>query len=632
MCGITGILDGRVTLSALKASVSALRHRGPDGSGVYLDPVIGLGLAHSRLAIIGPENGAQPLLSLDQQVVLVCSGEIYDFERQRRDLERGGCRFQTNSDSEVIIHLYQKHSLRFTDHLRGEFAFLLFDRTRRRLISVRDRFGIKPLYVCRTNRGGWVFSSEVKGIFATGLVAAEIDPMGPLSASELATPFHAVEHIAPATVTLIDVDSGKHESSAYWKPNFPSVGREKSKRRALSEHVEQTEHLLSEAIRVRMRADAPIGVYLSGGLDSSIVSAKVAALSQTTPHAFTVAFTGQGEQYNERLQARLIARHLGLEHHVLEVGTRQLWENLERCLWHVEAPFGNLAPIGKYLLSRLAQAHVKVVLTGEGADEVFLGYEVFRRALTPTGKASLWVNQRWKNLKEGLFSRVLRGRLTPGSCPLSESQADDPSQLVGRHPVVRLQYRRLKRHLMPTILAAYGDRTEMAHSIEGRTPFLDHHLFEGVREIPVEINLHQGVGKCPLRRVAKGIIPSEIAQRPKWPFSTPRWTIAANSNPSASRLMSKYLSRGNVERAGLFDWHGVALLRSLRTVRGLSGIVDSATLYLCSMQILQRLFVQGSALEGVTEPSDPLRTHSPVEHNVRRRHVSAPFVEVLYYE
>src|SRR5271166_987097 len=176
MCGITGIVDPRVMRQHLKASAAALRHRGPDGSGVHLEPDLAAGIAHARLSIIDLEQGAQPLFNEDERISVVCNGEVYDFERQRSELERAGHRFRTNSDSELIIHLYEEHGLAFLHHLRGEFAFLLLDSVHRRLIAVRDRFGIKPLYVARTDRNGWIFSSEIKGILATSLVPPAMDP------------------------------------------------------------------------------------------------------------------------------------------------------------------------------------------------------------------------------------------------------------------------------------------------------------------------------------------------------------------------------------------------------------------------------------------------------------------------
>src|SRR5262245_15122650 len=281
MCGIVGIVDPSLDSARLEASLRLLRHRGPDGHGVFLEPDRHLGLGHARLSIIDLQTGAQPLYSHDARLALVCNGEIYDFERQRGELEREGCRFVTNSDSELIIHLYLKHGERFYEHLRGEFAFLLYDRSLGRLIAARDRFGIKPLYVARTKAGGWAFSSEIKGLFGTGLVEREIDVNAPRY--EGATLFRGIEHVPPATAIVLDVLSQTPRVTSYWRPNFPRASRSDTSR-TFDEHKEVTDRILTEAIRLRLRADAPVGVYLSGGIDSALVAAKMKTLVSWTPH------------------------------------------------------------------------------------------------------------------------------------------------------------------------------------------------------------------------------------------------------------------------------------------------------------------------------------------------------------
>ena len=518
MCGIVGVVDPSLDSSRLEASLRLLRHRGPDDRGMFLDPDRQLGLGHARLSIIDLETGAQPLYSHDGRLALVCNGEIYDFERQRGELEKEGSRFATNSDAELIIHLYLKHGELFYEHLRGEFAFLLYDRSLGRLIAARDRFGIKPLYVARTKAGGWAFSSEIKGLFGTGLVEREIN----MPREEGGTLFRGVEHVPPATAVVLDVVNDTPRVMSYWQPNFPRASSYATSR-TFEEYKEEIDRVLTEAIHLRLRADVPVGLYLSGGVDSALVAAKVKTLVRWTPHAFTIAFVDEGEPYNEAGIAKLIARHVGVEHHVLEVTTETLLQNLERCLWHVEAPFGDLAPVGKYLLSDLAHRHVKVVLTGEGADEVFLGYAVFPEL---AGRGSSLSSSRRGSFSASFFR--LLGRLfvaAPESTDarvLTEGQErwSDAEQIEGRAPVVQLQYRRLVTHLPRVILCAYGDRTEMAHSVEGRVPFLDHHLFEVARDIPVEHKIRGGVEKYIIRKIADGLIPKEVVERRKWPLST----------------------------------------------------------------------------------------------------------------
>jgi asparagine synthase (glutamine-hydrolysing) len=600
MCGIVGVVDPSLDRARLEASLRLLRHRGPDGQGVFVEPDRHLGLGHARLSIIDLKTGAQPLYSHDARLALVCNGEIYDFERQRGELEREGRRFATHSDSELILQLYLKHGERFYEHLRGEFAFLLYDRSLGRLIAARDRFGIKPLYVARTRAGGWAFASEIKGLFGTGLVEREIDVDAPRNAG--ATLFRGVEHVPPATAVVLDLVNGTQRVAPYWRPNFPRTSSYDTSR-IFDEYKEETDRLLTEAIRLRLRADVPVGLYLSGGIDSALVAAKMKALAPSTPQAFTIAFVDEDGPYNEAETAKLIARHVGVEHHVLEVTTEALLENLERCLWHVETPLVNLAPVGKYLLSAVAQRHVKVVLTGEGADEVFLGYDVFREAAE---RSSTHASPRRARLS-AWFSRLL-GRwlvFAPRSvCARvfpegQERWSDDSEQIEGRAPIVRLQYRRLVTHLPHVILCAYGDRTEMAHSIEGRVPFLDHHLFEVARGIPVEHKIRGGVEKYVIRRIAEAVIPQEIVTRRKWPLSTRVPSMRPGRHAGLDRLLETYASAPALRRGGIYRVPVVRLLRRIRAMpmlpRAIGRRIDRVLFRICCVQILHAQFIADDA-------------------------------------
>ncbi|HEY7217571.1 MAG TPA: asparagine synthase (glutamine-hydrolyzing) [Candidatus Binatia bacterium] len=599
MCGIVGVVDPSLDSSRLEASLRLLHHRGPDGSGVFLEADRHLGLGHARLSIIDLKTGTQPLYSHDGRVVLVCNGEIYDFERQRGELEREGYRFASHSDSDLIIHLYLKHGERFYEHLRGEFAFLLYDRLLGRLIAARDRFGIKPLYVVRTKAGGWAFSSEIKGLFGTRLVEREIDINAPRNGG--ATLFRGVEHVPPAAAIVLDVISGTPRVITYWRPDFPRASRYDTSR-TFEEYKEEIDRVLTEAIRLRLRADVPVGLYLSGGIDSALIAAKVKTLVPWTPHAFTIAFVDEGGPYNEAEIAKLIARYVGVEHHVLEATTEALLQNLERCLWHVEAPLGDLAPVGKYLLSELAQRHVKVVLTGEGADEVFLGYNVFRQDRDGDGSFS----SSRRALVSARFSRLL-GRLlvaTPKSIharvlPEGQGSWSDSEQIEGRVPVVQLQYRRLVTHLPRVILCAYGDRTEMAHSIEGRVPFLDHRLFEVARDVPVEHKIRGGVEKYIIRKIADGLIPKEVVERRKWPLSTHVPSMLPGKHAGLDRLLATYASAAALRRAGIYRIHLVRILRFIRAIpvlpRAIGRTIDRVLFRICCVQILHAQFIADDA-------------------------------------
>jgi len=599
MCGIVGVVDPSLDGSRLEASLGLLRHRGPDDRGVFLEPDRHLGLGHARLSIIDLQTGAQPLYSHDGRIALVCNGELYDFERQRGELERGGCRFASKTDSELIIHLYIKHGERFYEQLRGEFAFLLYDRLLGLLIAARDRFGIKPLYVARTQAGGWAFSSEIKGLFGTGLVKREIDVHAP--STEGATLFRGVEHVPPAAAVILDVINSTQRVISYWRPNFPRASRYDTLK-SFDEYKEEIDRLLTESIRLRLRADVPVGLYLSGGLDSALVAAKVKRLARWTPHAFTIAFVDEGEPYNEAEIAKLIARHVGVEHHVLEATTDTLLRNLENCLWHVETPIGDLAPVGKYLLSELAQRHVKVVLTGEGADEVFLGYPYYRELTDGSGSAS---SSRRASLSARMISLLARWVVAaPKSTyarvlPEGQERGSDAEQIEGRAAAVQLQYRQLVTHLPRVILCAYGDRTEMAHSIEGRVPFLDHRLFEVARDIPVEHKIRDGVEKYIIKKIADGLIPKEVIERRKWPLSTRLPSMLPGKHAGLDYLLATYASAQALQRAGIYRVFFVRLLRLIRAIPklrpGLGRRIDRILFKICCVQILHARFIADDA-------------------------------------
>lgn len=595
MCGIIGVVDPSLDRPRLEASLNLLRHRGPDGRGVFLDPDRHLGLGHARLSVIDLNTGAQPLYSEDGRLVLVCNGELYDFERQRAELERDGHRFVSHTDSELIIHLYLKHGQRFYEHLRGEFAFLLYDRSLGLLIAARDRFGIKPLYVARTRSGGWAFSSEIKGLFGTGLVQRELDVHAPVKGG--ATSFRGVEHVPPAAAVILDLANGSHQVMPYWSPDFPRASAYDTSR-SFEDYRDEIDGLLTEAIRLRLRADVPVGLYLSGGLDSALVAAKVKALTRSKPHAFTIAFVDEGEPYNEAEVAKRIASHVGVEHHVLEATTETLLDNLEPCLWHVETPISELAPVGKYLLSELAQRHVKVVLTGEGSDEVFLGYELYRRvengngAVPPSGRASLPATL------ISLIERWLVAAPKSAYAPVlaeGHKRGNESEQIEGRTALVQLQYQRLVTHLPRVILCAFGDRTEMAHSIEGRLPFLDHCLFEAAREIPVDHKIRDGVEKFIIRSIAEGLIPKEVVERRKWPLSTRVPPMLPGKHAALDRLLASHASARALRRARIYRASVVRLLRLVRAMPRLPPTlgqrIDRILFHICCVQILHSRFI-----------------------------------------
>lgn len=621
MCGIFGAVESRLTKRMLTSAGSALAHRGPDASGMFLDEKAEVGLMHRRLSVVDLQQGDQPLFDLDGNIVLVCNGEIYDYEAIRTELQGEGYTFKTASDSEVIINLYLNHGLGFLSRLRGEFAFLLLDRTAGRLVAARDRFGIKPLYFARTNSGGWCFASEAKAMAAAGLKHLKPDPSA-WQRNENYSLFHGVYSVPAATALVLDLSTRRFDTLTYWHPDFPTED-ESETNMPPDRASQELDRSLTEAVRLRLRADVPVGVYLSGGIDSAIVAAKAARIQERPPPAFTVSFSDAPDRFDEVEQARWVAEYLGLEHHVLNLDTGTLWGNLEQCLWHNEAPIGDLAPVAKFMLSDLAADHVKVVLTGEGADEVLLGYHVFRRALPgaresgPHDSAARgWRRARkafgrWLNRTVPSMVAVAKRQGRERADPVIEAlpeQSKDSTQLEGRSPVVKMQYRRLKTHLHRRILTAYGDRMEMAHSIEGRVPFLDHHLFETTKRVPVHFKIDREREKIVLRELARKLLPEQITNRTKWRFSTPRPSFDSGCYQALDDLVVRYLSRDAVRRAGLFRWSSVCMLWGLRCLGRFRRHADRSLFNILCLQILHHQFAN---LIPESDRSIPSQTTAP---------------------
>jgi asparagine synthase (glutamine-hydrolysing) len=633
MCGILASVRHPLDESAMLDAVSSLDHRGPDGRGAYVDSANRVGLAHTRLAIIDPDGGAQPVFSENRDIVLVANGEIYDFERIRAGLQALGHRFATGSDSEVIVHLYEQHGPSFTDHLRGEFAFVLYDREARRVIAVRDRFGIKPLYFHEAG-GKYLFASEAKAIFATGLHAPRIDPVAVRDYMSGIFPdsiFEGVSVVPPGCAVEIDLAGDSHTVRRYWTLDL-SVGAPSLNG---GQDTARVRDAFDEAVRLRLRSDVPVGVYLSGGIDSAIVAGTAARYHAGPMKAFNIRFPDD-EAFDEHDLAREMAAAIGAEFHAVTCSRQVLVENTEDALWASEYPFFNFHGVGKFCLSRLASAHVKVVLTWEGADEVFLGYPHFQPGagammdqMSGDPRSARRRGNRWRDAPgEPRHVRELRSKL--GFVPIREHAVTTSPWArrlfralihtrpvrhlaartvmnalamrvdrarTDRLPVVRrIQHFGFGAILSPYILGTLGDRAEMAHGIEGRTPFLDHELFEVARSVPDDHKIRNGVEKAILREAFRDRMTASIAGRKKWPYAAPPLWIRRGESPELDRLVQRHLSRKAIRRGGIFNSWAVALVRMvLRVLPARSGLkrrLNVLLVFCLTVQILDRLYGQ----------------------------------------
>ncbi|HEX5238834.1 MAG TPA: asparagine synthase (glutamine-hydrolyzing) [Sphingomicrobium sp.] len=616
MCGIFAAVGRKLPGSALENVFGALRHRGPDGRGLFVDAEAHLTFAHTRLAVIDLETGDQPLESEDGNIVLVANGEIYEFERIRRSLEAKGHKFRSGSDSEVILYLYKEFGLGCFEHLRGEFAFLLYDREKRQLIAARDRFGIKPLYFTRLERG-FVFASEMKAIFASGLVAPKLnvlafDPLLDSDPDNARFPFVGIEQVPPGCYLTVDLDSCELTSCRYWSAEIPDVVAEPaadSSPEAASASERIVLQQLDEAVRLRLRADVPVGLYLSGGVDSAFVGALMERNLKSTLHSFSIAFEGSGR--SERQSALHSAKFIGTQHHELTVTKSMLWDNLERCLWFSELPFVSLAPVGKFLLSEEARKFVTVVLTGEGADEVFLGYRFFfQKAIreTRSGQAAgRTPSPQLRRLKFGPWGLALLQRFSlllfhkSQRRRIAEARSIPARGQRGTKPLINAVQEARIAGMPLDILCYLGDREEMAHSLEARLPFLDHKLYDAAKQIPVDFKVRDGREKAVLRDAAKGILPDEIRLRRKGGFmATSDAVDLFGADRKSTGQFARYLSRQAFESAGLFSYRAFRTARLLamlpgsgwlRPVKQLRRNSNKAIMYMMQVHMLHDMFV-----------------------------------------
>jgi asparagine synthase (glutamine-hydrolysing) len=638
MCGIFGSVGLQLSDRAIGNVLRVLDHRGPDGTGVFRDEAAKITLAHTRLAVIDPETGQQPLHSSDRNLVLIANGEIYDFERIRSSLEAKGHRFATKSDSEIILHLYEDYGLDCLEELRGEFAFLLYDKAKRRLIAARDRFGIKPLYFARTGEG-FVFASEMKAIFASGLVeprlnAAGFDPLLDRSASRTPFPFEGIEQVPPASYVFIDLDASEASIGCYWSSKLPAVGAEAvaAPNGDTAEDLAQSVlHQLEQAVRLRLRADVPVGLFLSGGIDSAFVGALMRRNLNSRPHSFSVAF--EGSERSEQERAREAAKFIGTRHHELVVTRQMLWDHLEDSLWFSELPFVTLAPIGKFLLSKEAKKYVTVVLTGEGADEVFLGYRTFfKKAIEETRKSDpkrAAVDLEVRRLKlSGLFQGAAQ-KLSflifdkRRRRQIAQARANVALAAPSTQPIV-LAVQEARIAAMPfDILCYLGDRMEMSHSLEGRVPFLDHKLYETAKGIPVDLKMRSGVEKAVLRDAAKGILPEEMRVRRKSGFmlTSEGVDLFGIDREPAARLWL-YLSKSAFERAQLFSYRTfvaatllarLPLANRFPLLRRLRRNANKLIMFMMQAHILHEKFVKEPIWKKLQEVDGSLETHAVLE-------------------
>ncbi len=646
MCGIAGIIDINTRATpdeaVLRRMIVQLRHRGPDGYGFHRDGPVGL--AHARLSIIDLAGGSQPIHNEDQTVWVVFNGEIFNYVELRADLEKAGHRFYTHSDTEVIVHLYEQYGDDFVRHLNGQFAIALWDRPKQRLLLLRDRPGILPLYYSLRN-GRLFFGSEVKSIIA-GLGEAptlEQDALdqlmtfwAPVSPQTL---FRGVSEVRPGQMLIVSGD--QLESRQYWDWTFPQDSDYHTT--SVETQAEALHDLLVDATRLRLRSDVPVGAYLSGGLDSSVLVALIHHYGNVPLRTFSIGF--EETEYDEgRYQKQMIA-HVGADHSFIHCGNRDIAEAFVPAIWHTEAPILRTAPVPMMLLSGLVRSqNFKVVLTGEGSDEVLGGYDIFKEAK---------IRQFWAKYPASTFRPRLLKRLYP-YLDLSQAQSqaylqnffgsalDQPdtpyfshiprwistagckeffseplkAQLRGNameamrhnlppsmdrwHPFHRAQYLEAKSLMAGYLLCSQGDRMLMANSVEGRFPFLDHRVIEYANAIHPRLKMKALNEKYLLKRAMGRYLPTDIIRRYKQPYRAP--SIPAFFGADPPEFVRELLGAETVRKYGYFDPAKVGrLMKKIRQGRTIGSKDNMALVGILSMQVWHYLFIDNLKRNLVSE-------------------------------
>lgn len=550
MCGIAGIMyrDGRTpSESELKQMTDIIFHRGPNDAGFYTDPGIGLGFR--RLSIIDLAEGHQPLCNEDETVWIVFNGEIYNYKALRSMLQEKGHIFRTHSDTEVIVHLYEEYGEACVNHMRGMFGFVIWDRNKRQLFGARDHFGIKPFYYYRDGER-FVFGSEIKSILQAEGISRQVDTESMLNyltfqyVPEPATMFRGIAKLPPAHSVTIKSD-GNMSIRKYWDPMFEPV------QRPFADYVEEIRAGLTDSVKHHLVSDVERGCFLSSGIDSTAIAAHIKRLESL--RTFSVGFDGTN---NETVIARETAAAIGTEHYEKVITQRDFFDAVPKAIWHQDEPVADPSAIALYHVAQLASEHVTVVLSGEGADELFGGYRIYRepQALRPLSWLPMPLKRLLHSLTKLLPAGVTgRNYVLRGTTPLEERfignakvfsedmKAElvrmsaeqlrgyrDPQQIAAafysrtRHldPVSRMQDIDMNLWLPGDILMK-ADKMTMAHSLELRVPFLDKELFEIARKIPVQYRLAEGTTKYVFRKAMEGIIPDFILNRPKLGFPVP---------------------------------------------------------------------------------------------------------------
>lgn len=634
MCGINGIVHTRASGSTVDSGLlvrmrDIIEHRGPDDAGIFADGNVGLG--HRRLYIVDLTTGAQPMFNADRSCVIVYNGEVYDHADQRDDLIARGYTYHSTSDTETILHLYEEYGADCVHKMRGMFAFAIWDKNKNELFIARDRLGVKPLYYVHDQNGSLFFASEIKSLIEAGAVtphlnyAALPDQLANHGTTYDETLFEGVRRLLPGH--FLKWSDGGLRIEKYWDVEFEPKRSYSDDSDAVAEWYE----LFRESVKLRLMSDVPLGMFLSGGIDSSAIAAVMSELVDEPIKTFSVGF--KEREANEFEFARQVAAKFKTDHHEITITPEQFFAELPNLVWHEDEPLGFEASVPLFFVSKLAQDHVKVVLTGEGSDETLAGYGRYRKALTlldygekyealtPTllrgavrsGVAALpaALNRKLKRTflsldadieniyfdNFAIFGKKLQGSLF--SAETAERLAHSGpfanlhrwlGETDAESLLDRLLYVDTKTYLHELLMKQ--DQMSMAASVESRVPFLDHKLVEFTAALPERMKLRGRKTKWILREAMKDVLPREILDRPKMGFPVP---LGAWLRGGFRHLVDEYLLSERSLSRGIFDEQ---FLRRIVAEHDRGEDHASRIFRLMNLEIWHRIFIDGEGRPG----------------------------------
>ncbi|RZT96802.1 asparagine synthase (glutamine-hydrolysing) [Ancylomarina subtilis] len=631
MCGIVGFYPCckiNDSVEVLKCMLTRIKHRGPDQSGILLTQDIGLGSV--RLSIIDIDNGRMPLSNEDDRLWIVFNGEIYNYLDLKKDLLQKGHVFKTTTDTEVVLHLYEEYGVECLNQLNGQFAIAIWDSLKKELFLARDRVGIRPLFYCKHD-GGIVFASEMKALFEHPQIEAQISS---LALSQIftfwttlspLTVFKDIFEVQPGHFILANDKEIREEK--YWE--LPLCKSEEYQDLTIDEAIDKFRILFSDAVKIRLKADVPVGAYLSGGLDSSITTSFIKANIQSQLQTFSLSF--EDKEYDEAEYQKKAVDFFETEHRSIQCVQDDISQRIADIIWHLESPILRSAPAPMGLLSGLVKKNdIKVVITGEGADELLGGYNIFKEAIirqfwarNPQSKIrplllkrlypymsqmngakalNLFFSYKLTETDSLVYSHLLRWKNTSrikqylsdhfkselnDYDPVQELEAKLGERFKGVDLLSRAQWLEINLFMSGYLLSSQGDRMAMANSVEGRYPFLDHRIIEFCMKLPPEFKLKCLDEKFLLKKMMRGQLPDAILNRPKQAYRSPSVSYAD------SDYVKDLLSNEAIESAGLFNPDRVKKLSmKMNSGKNISEVDKMAFMGILSTQILNDLFVK----------------------------------------